>query len=42
MFNKYEVVEEIGRGSYGSVHLCRDGDTGLVSGVGLCRGCYRG
>ena len=31
IINKYEIVEEIGRGSYGSVHLCRDGDTGLVS-----------
>eukprot|EP00903_Cladosiphon_okamuranus_P009035 g8638.t3 len=28
IINKYRIVCELGRGSYGSVHLCRDGDTG--------------
>lgn len=31
IINKYRIVCELGRGSYGSVHLCRDGDTGIVS-----------
>lgn len=29
--NKYRILSELGRGSYGSVHLCRDEETGLVS-----------
>lgn len=33
IINKYRIVCELGRGSYGSVHLCRDGDTDIVSGV---------
>lgn len=31
IINKYRIISELGRGSYGSVHLCRDGDTGIVS-----------
>lgn len=31
IINKYRIICELGRGSYGSVHLCRDGDTGMVS-----------
>lgn len=34
IINKYRIMCELGRGSYGSVHLCRDGDTGIVSGGG--------
>ncbi|CAN0110703.1 unnamed protein product, partial [Hapterophycus canaliculatus] len=29
VINKYRIICELGRGSYGSVHLCRDGETGM-------------
>lgn len=32
IINKYRIVSELARGSYGSVYLCRDGDTEIVSG----------
>ncbi|CAM9645159.1 unnamed protein product, partial [Ectocarpus sp. 13 AM-2016] len=29
IINKYRIICELGKGSYGSVHLCRDGETGM-------------
>lgn len=34
IINKYQILSELGRGSYGSVHLCKDGDTGVVRNGG--------
>lgn len=31
VINKYRIVKELGRGSYGSVYLCVNGDSGIVS-----------